>query len=567
MAVTAIIGITVAGMSVNALSITTSARAGVQSQAAAEAGIDAAVARLRGAATCSPTMSSASEPAYSVTLAYSTANSVAASTVWPVGCPTASAKFVKITSVGFSQADGIGEVTQGDSRSVEAVYNYTTTSTSIPETGGAVYTYSAAANSGLNNLTLNANQDIAASVKIKSGSITCQSGTTINGDVVLANGSFSSSGGCKITGNLSVSGSATINSGANVIKNVTASGKVGTNYDGNAPVVSVYGTGPSGGKAVEGNVAAGGKIYIDGAVTGCVSSTKSPLGATPAVSTITPSTKIGGNLSAAGELTTWATRCNASQGSTNWEAAGNACAIKASGIVTGTVAYNVANTTAPTPPGVPEWVDFKYTKSEWEALGFDIVKWSTASYCSINNYNSPDAFVAALNTYTKPTVIDATDCNPLLFSLSANSNNGLDLKLKTDIAFISKSFGIEKIKINSNNTTQRKVWFIVPDTTADSQPTCSGGAGNITIGNNVSIGNTVAAIAYTPCLIQDDSTVWRGQLYAKAVTFGANITLNYLPVGLPNTNLDGNAALPPTEVVNGNALGARVSIRDISNAP
>jgi hypothetical protein len=295
-------------------------------------------------------------------------------------------------------------------------------------------------------------------------------------------------------------------------------------------------------------------------VGGSVTSTKTATGATPQSSTITPTSLISGNVVLSGDVTTWAPRCTS--GATGWDPAGNACAAKKASVV-GALSYNVNGLAAPAAPAVPDWVDYKYLESDWTALGFTVVKWTNSSFCKIDNQTSQQAFALALSTYTTPTVIDATGCSQLLFSLSANNNNGLNLNLKTDIAFVSRSIGIERLRANSNNTTQRKLWFLVSDPTANGQPTCSGGAGDISLGNDIIIGDTVAAIAYTPCNIADNSTKWRGQLYASAVTFGANISLAYLPVGLPNADLTNGTSTAGASGSSGSGLGSRVSVRNI----
>jgi hypothetical protein len=560
MLTTAVIGLTVTAMSVNALGYTSLTRAGVQSQAGAESGVTAVYAALSvTGATCSPTYTNSTAPEYTATLYYSTSTAINSGTVWSSGCPTSAAKFVKIVSVGSAQSDGVAGATSGNTESIEAIYNYAPPA-SIPATGGAVYNYSGVSNSNLNNLTATQGAGIPANIILKSGDLTCQSTSVINGDIILGNGNYSSSGSCKVTGAVKVSGSATINSGSNVLGDVTASG-VGIGLG--TPVVSVYGNGPASGdnNAVTGSVFSGGQVTIQGRVGGSVTSMKTATGATPNTSTIAPTTttRIGGNLTGAGDFTTWATRCTTGQ--TGYDRPGDACALKASGTVVGTVTYNVAGLTAPTAPTAPGWVDYKYIPSDWTSQGFNIVTWANdGDHCTIDNRTSLLSFALALSTYTTPTLIDATACTQETFSNSAGSG-GLNVTLKTDIAFVSNSFSIEGFKLNSNNTTQRKVWFIVSDKTADGAPTCSGGAGPINIGNNSQIGSTVAAIAYTPCQVAYDATAWRGQLYGQSVTFGGGNAISFVPVGLPNVDL--STGTTSTTTTSTRSLGTRVSVRDL----
>jgi len=550
MAITAIIGVTVANVSLNALGFTSAARAGVQSQAAAESGINVAVAALKSTAPCAPMYTSATTPKYSVAVSYTTSSTLSASTAWTTGCPNTAAKFVKFVSIGTAQAAGANGTSSGDTQRIEAVYEYTTSTTAIAATGGASYSYQSG---NLNNLTLLDGGNLNSDIRIRSGSVDCQSGTKINGSVYLGDGSYQSSGACQITGSLSVSGSAAINSGSSVLGSISAHG--GSMYSGNyaAYVAGTGGTG-SNGQAVVGSINAGGAVYIDGKVGGSVTSAKLPSGGVGGVSTVTPyaTTLISGNLTAASNLTSWAARC--STGATGWDDAGMACAIKKYPNVSGSVSYNQPNLANPAAPAMAPWVDYNYQASHWTSLGFTVVPWTGS--CTIDQNGG--AWVAAMNSYTTPTVIDATSCSKLVFSLSGNIN----LSLKTDIAFISKSFSIEKVIANSNNTTPRKMWFITSDATANALPTCTSGD-KLNIGNDTKIGTTVAALAYSPCGIENSAAIWSGQMYGSTVNFNTGITLTFKPVGLPNVDFD-TGIVTTTVTSSTSALGNRVSIRDLA---
>ncbi len=552
MAVTAIIGVTVANVSLNALGFTSATRAGIQSQAAAQSGVNVALAALKSTATCTSTYTSTSTPKYSVQLSYATDATLTSSSVWTNGCPITSAKFVKIVSTGTATSIGVNRTSSGNTQRIEAIYEYTTSTTAITATGGASYSYQGG---NVNNLTLFDGGNLNSDIRIKTGSVTCQSGTKINGSVYLGAGSFSGSGACEVTGSINVSDYVTINSGASVLGSVSARG---TNLSGGY-AVSVYGTGTStsGGRAIVGSVNAGGAVYIAGKIGGSVTSARQPNGATGGASTITPdgNTLISGNLTAAGVLTSWAARCTT--GATGWDDAGNACAIKKYPSVTGTVAYNQAGLDAPAAPAMAPWVDFNYVASDWTNRGFTVVVWPSTQ-CQINNYNVTQAWVTALNSYTTPTLIDATACSGFDFSQSG----ALNLSLRTDIAFVSNKFDIGKLTANSNNTTQRKLWFIVPDKTVNGVPDCVGD-GKIDIKNLTNIGTTVSALAYTPCVISNSAATWSGQMYAKTVNFDTTITLTFKPVGLPNVDFD-SGVVTTTTTSSTSGLGNRVSIRDLT---
>ncbi len=116
-AVTAIIGVTVGTVAVNALNYTTDNRVSLQARAAAEAGINDAVAGLQTTGSCaakSATYSSGSTPIYNATIQYKTTGA------WIAGCPTSATTEVRIESTGMA-----GE----DQHSIEAIYSWTPTTT------------------------------------------------------------------------------------------------------------------------------------------------------------------------------------------------------------------------------------------------------------------------------------------------------------------------------------------------------------------------------------------------------------------------------------------------------
>jgi hypothetical protein len=558
MGITVVIAISVASASINTLSFTSATRAGVQSQAAAEAGIDYTVGALKSTMGCSPTYSSpAGAPSFSTSISYATTAAIPSSAAgWTPGCPPNSATFVKVESQGTASAKGVGGNTVGNKNKVEAIYNFVSAAAPIAASGAAAYSYSTGV---LNTLTLLDGGNLNADIRIKTGSVTCQSNTVINGNVRLANGYFASSGSCRVTGSVSASQYVAVNDGSSIGGDVTARG--GALYSGTA--ATIVGTGSQsggGGKAVGGNVFAGGPVSTSGVISGNVTSTPQPGGAIGQKSIITPvSTRIGGNLAAAGEFDTWGGRCAAPRD--KWDADGNACWIKQNGYVTGAVSYYVSGLTAPPAPTVPDWVDYNFNPSEWTALGYNVVTWpGTTAACRIDNNTVSSPAVTALSTYTTPTVIDARACTAGLdFSLSG----ALNLSLKTNIAFIAPKIDIGKLTASSNNATQRKLWFIVPDTTANALPTPTASNCGVDIKNDTRINNSVSAFVYTPCKVSNSAAVWSGQMYGGTVSFDSNITLTFEPVGLPNVDLDGSVVVTPPSGGSG-GLGSRVSIRDIA---
>jgi hypothetical protein len=560
MCITVIIGISVATASIGALGFTSSTRAGVQSQAAAEAGIDYTVGALKSTMACSATYTSpAGSPAFSTSISYATTATIPSGAAgWTPGCPVNSATFVRIESVGTAKAKGVAGNTIGDKNKVEAIFNYVSAHVPVTATGSAAYSYSTGV---LNNLTLLDGGNLNSDIRIKTGSVDCQSGTVINGSVRLANGSFQSSGSCRVTGSVSASQYVAVNSGSSIGGDIVAGGA--DLYHTTA--VTAVGTGQSsngGGKAVGGNIMAGGPVRIEGVVGGNVTSTRLPNGTVGAVSVITPdaTTRVGGNLAASGAFDTWAPRCT-TPGETGWDAAGNRCAIKKNGNVIGAVSHNVGGLSAPAAPVVPNWVDYAFNPADWTALGYTVVTWpNTNEACRIDQNTALLPRVTALSTYTTPTVIDARQCAS---GVDFSQSSALNLNLKTDIAFVATKFDIGRVLAKSNNATTRKMWFIVPDLTANTQPTATAANCYVDIKNDTRIENTVAAFVYTPCKITNSAAQWSGQMYGGTVEFNTNIQLTFEPVGLPNVDLDGGPATPPAGGSTG-GLGSRLSIRDVA---
>ena len=126
MAVTTVIALTITTMSVHALGYTTSTRAGVQAEAAAEAGIDFAAASLA-TSICKAQYSSSSEPIFTVTVAYSTllTSPGTTDTSWVIGCPTSTTdQRIKLVSTGSAGTLGVAGNSSGNVRIVEAIYPY-----------------------------------------------------------------------------------------------------------------------------------------------------------------------------------------------------------------------------------------------------------------------------------------------------------------------------------------------------------------------------------------------------------------------------------------------------------
>ena len=563
-AVTAIVGISVGAMTIGAMSYTNANRSSVQARAAAEAGVSATLAGLQTTGDCTlkaGTYSSATDPIFSAIVQHKTTAG------WVNGCPVAAATGIRIESTGTAKSPS-GDA---DTHTLEAIYDWipatagtpaipgTPASGSIVATGSAVYTYSASSSATLNNVKLFTNvSGKTADIIIRTGGkLTCQSGTQINGSVVIQNGSLEVNT-CIILGSVKASGFVAVNSGgARVDGDVIASGLGAANtlFNGQGIAAQV-----GAGATVGGNIIAKGKVYIDGAVKGSISSAGILSLLDP--STITPNARIDGNVTTAGSITTWASPCGGL-----WLLNNLLCGLTQAGIVKGTINILSSAPVAPPAPSVPDWTNFSYTKTDWTNIGFTEVVWTGS--CTIDNNPVNQVLINQIMNSTTPVVVNAMGCNELLFSSSA----ALQLKTRADVAFFAKSFGLENLTIDSATTAAHKMWFIVPGVKPIGAIVCASVSGEIDINSAVKVKANIAAMLFTPNCIQNSSTEWRGQLYAGSVNFGQNISIEYVPIGLPGVNLEtgtsvttpGTPGTPGTPATPGTpgGLGPQVSLRDL----
>jgi cytoskeletal protein CcmA (bactofilin family) len=548
-AVTAIVGVTVGSLTVNAMNYTNGNRSSVQARAAAEAGINVAVAGLQVTGDCSSksaTYSSGTEPAYNATIQYKTSGN------WTSGCPTTAATQVRIESTGLAD---------GEQHTIEAIYSWIpSTSTwnpstgSIVSSGSSVYTYGASSGMNLNNVKLwtNVSGKTTDFVIRNGGARTCQSGTQINGNVTIQNGSLEVNA-CIILGNLKVGGYAAVNSGGAEVKGDVSASGIGTLYQ------NQYAAQVGAGAKVGGNILAKGPAYVDGAVKGNVSLSLGGILNLLSETTISPTARIEGSVTTAGTIKSWNSPCGGL-----WVLSNLLCGLTRDGVVKGVISTLNLGATAPAAPTVPDWTQFAYKASDWTSFGFTEVMWTGS--CTIDNNPVNQTLIKQIMASTTPIVVNATGCSRLLFSSSA----ALQLKLNANVAFISKSFGLENMTIDSASTAEHQAWFIVPSSAAPPLiAICLDLNGRIDINSGVKVTARIAAMIYTPNCVENTATEWRGQFYAGSVNFGQNISIEYVPMGLPGVNLDTSTTttVPPgggtwTETPGG--MGTLTSMRDLA---
>lgn len=207
-AVGLILTLVVAGSLVSGMGFTSATRAGVQSQAAADAGVAAARAGLNTVGNCAtqPTPGkyvSTVEPVYTATLQYN------AGAGWQNGCPTATTTQVRIVSKGTSLAKGVAGRSSGDTSTVETVVGWLTPG--VDPSGVGMYLYKGGLFEA--NSSLDLSEIEGAGLMVKDGNLDClKNGSKINGNVYV-NGDLTFTGSCTVLGDAWVTGKATLGSG------------------------------------------------------------------------------------------------------------------------------------------------------------------------------------------------------------------------------------------------------------------------------------------------------------------------------------------------------------------
>jgi hypothetical protein len=197
----------IASSVVRSYTVSSTTRAGVQSHAAADAGVAAARAGLYISGNCAAqptpgTYSSTGTLAYSATIQYD------AGSGWQAGCPSSSASRVRIVSTGTPQSRGYA----GNSRRVETILNWLVPG--VRPSGTSIYLYSGG------QVEANANFDMSesAGLVIQNGNLLCDKNNAVfNGDVTVGgaspNGNLTFSQNCTVNGNVVVQNTASLGSG------------------------------------------------------------------------------------------------------------------------------------------------------------------------------------------------------------------------------------------------------------------------------------------------------------------------------------------------------------------
>lgn len=508
MAMIMIISVTLASSTLYSLQYTNATRAGVQAQAAAEAGIDFAAAKM-GKAACSTPYIEAS-PQFEVEVLYLPATGGD----FKPGCPVPGALSVKLRSEGYPDVEVLGNGT-GNVRVVEAIYAAPAAAT--PQAGAAVYAYNSSGFAGSGILTPGG--DVAPSVGIRHGDVTCDGDSSLAGNLTVADGSLTVSGSCKVGGNVWASNSLKMSGGAVAGGDATGasvslqSSKVGGNAWASGAMSLTWGT------TVGGNATAA-VLGLDGG------NVKGGAWSAGAATFISSGAYIDGFLTAK---------------STNY--AGNARG-GSKILPSGPGAGPAAGTT----PLVPNWIDYKYSKGDWAGFTEELI----TGVCDFAKLKD-----AAAKLASGPGIINALGCD------GAVSIAGSDkLALGDNLAIIAKGFNLSGGG-GFSATDKRTLWLITPDSVADANPTCPGSTpavGPFTVDGGFILDSKIKAMVYSPCKVTISSGIsWYGQVFSGNVTIDGAAKLYFFPVGLPGVDIStGTIAVPGASTM----LGARTSIRD-----
>ncbi len=531
---------------------TSTTKAGIQAQTAAESGVAAALVGLNTVGDCAAkggVYASSGNPNFRATIWRSLDGAT-----WVKACPDLVSTQVRIISTGYAQGVAVGAANSQNQRIVESTYSFGTGGSGGNSPGAAMYVYAAG---NLDTYQINSSGVIASDIAVTTGNFSCTGPTLIQGTVLVGQGSANLTNNCTIynsvlasgsivmTSNSQIHGDAT-SSGAGVsIANVTdtiggnvyANGAVSTNGSIVGNVEAVGSVTLVQGSSVGGNIKAGGVVSISSSVGGSVT--------TPGNLTFNATGSVGGSITIGGTLT---------YGKLTNSAA--AAALTSQGKVVGAILFGQTGVSAPVAkpaPLLPPWVDISYNYSTWQANGFATqLLWPSALGCRIGDASSTTPsgvlypWYQQLKNLSAPTVVDARGC--------ASVSGNIALSLKTDVAFIGTNFDFDSINLTSGDGQGHKIWFIVPDAQPTvAGPQCTKHGGNFVVNTTSSVSSTIDAFVYAPCSIAiNNGTTWTGQLYSgDMVGGGGTRVLNYVPLGVPGTSIGGGPITPTLGQVGG----------------
>jgi hypothetical protein len=496
----------VAGSVVTAMGTTSGVRAGVQSQAAAEAGIAAARAGLI-AGTCSAqTPLGNGAPAY-VSATGETPEYIAsvwragASGSWEPGCPTSLATQVRILATGYAQSTGVNGNVARDMTHLEAILSAAITPGQIIATGPAVFAYNAGEfGNGGQLVSLDGE---TPDVIVKNGDVVCDNNFSATANLVVNGGNLAVDNGCDISGNVWASGTISFANSGEVGGSAVGNGVSMANSSRVSKVWSTSYFTTSGNIVVSSGV----KSYSMTLGGGTLGGASYVYGTT--------------NVTNAGATTLSGTIVTQAKGSIpNWWS-GNSKITVTNPITSPTFASDV-----PISPVVPNWIDFGAQEAHFTAE-----TWSGFSVYVMGSSCGPANVAAAVASFgTQPGVIDGRGCTE---PLRIDQNNSI--VLYSDVAIIADQIRFDNQGTLTSAQTHR-AWLINPDYVGDATPTCDDQF--LEINNNAHFTN-LNVMLYSPCTVSAVAGIAiNGQIFSGTTEMTNNSTLAYAAIGMPTFDLN-----------------------------
>jgi Tfp pilus assembly protein PilV len=508
-----VLGIVAVGLSaavVNTTLTTADVRTSLQAQAAADAGMAAAVASAKTGDACAASVPPGNVPGTGGGATYT------ATIACDAGHTTAT-----LTATGRAN---------GTSETVRAVYRLVPDTREVADpshTPVGLVLYDA---STMGQVTLLAHEGNEPQIVSVTGTFGCR--LTVPGNL-LVGGNVVSSDGCNVTGDIYTGGTVTFAGGpTTVLGDILAAGTgvskinsaIGSATAG-APLSSVRVNGALdllwSGARLHANVTAKGAVTVnDRVVDGSVTL---PTGETPSIN--------GGRI--------------------------------AGGVVN-------SSSISPVPaPTIPGWFDYAYKQSDWPgAAVITLQETRTMSTTSCRYFNENNGTYANqgwkdLANYTGTVVVDARACDQL--TSNAGGNPAPVIKA-ANVVLLAKKFNTTGLTMRSAAGASPKVWFITEDTVANGVPSCPFGATDTNFDTNGANLEGVRSLIYTPCRLSvSGGGVLLGSLYTNGFNSGGQITIKGELMSLPGMPApDGGYGGTPTVVQTGTyTLGTVVSRRDV----
>ncbi|BDV30354.1 hypothetical protein [Microbacterium terricola] len=555
--------VTLSAAVVNTTKTTLGVGSSLQAQAAADAGIAAAVAAAKAhpADVCTIDITS-STPRYHVKPALPSPERPDVTACGAGG---------KVTFLSI----GTGE--DGRTTSVEATYFYTGgVATGVPDNAVVIGGGTFSATSLM--LKVGAGGADGSALMLSGDFKTCNNITTFETDVILYNGNLEPTNSCKFMKNVYVAGYVKMSAGATVGGSIYALGTVTLANAGNTVggdivakgnVSMTAGATVSGGVITEGNLSItnspttiGGNVAVGGDVS--MSSGAKINGNLTATGKVTiGASPVAGNLTAGGQLDVQSTTIGGAiigahpgdQNFYNVKAAsmtvagtykanlqtskitGDVVSTKAGGVsyiapdtiiggklrLAGTAStgwgpptaaggnsYNVTGLTAPTVPAKPIMTipdELKTGTYKWDDYDYVQDNWIAGGYTVDVWPTAPDctfdtwhpANVAKIASYTTPTVVDLRKCAKV-YGFQTTLQLDADLLILLPDNDVEHKF--QEVTFSSKDGQPHKLDFLMPDTVDNDSPTCKKSGSKINLyATKASTSPLISGLIYTPCTL------------------------------------------------------------------